>query len=45
MRDNIEFYSAKGCVATVHSSVVPHIGSKISIRKKNMDGKKHYLRS
>lgn len=31
--DRIEFYDGKTLIATVHSSIVPHLGALISVRK------------
>jgi hypothetical protein len=32
--DMIEFYDGSACIASTNSSIVPPVGSKISIRKK-----------
>lgn len=32
-RDSIEFYDGDNIITAVNSSMVPHLGSKISIRK------------
>jgi len=37
MTDRLEFYNGKRIIASVDSSIVPIIGSKISIRKKTWE--------
>lgn len=37
IQDRIEFYDGDKIVATVESSMIPQIGSKISIRKKTWE--------
>lgn len=34
MNDTVEFYDGSALIASVHSSIVPHLGALISIRGK-----------